>query len=155
MIDIATLLFLLTNFNQSFIFHQVAFNYSNADYSSLHCAKSVRIRNYSGPYFPACRLNMDQNNSEYEDFLRTVKLSNKVCCMRSSCNKDIIRFICENNRWCLILICVKSYPKNNQFVTTVYEESNASYVYANFESLIPETYKRFNNISEGNILNII
>ena len=98
---------------------------------------------------------MDQNNSEYGDFLRTVKLSNKVCCTRSSCNKDIVRFICENNRWYLILICVKSYPKNNQFVTSVYEESNASYVYATFQSLISETYKRFNNISEGNILNII
>ena len=30
-----------------------------------HCAKSVRIRSFSGPYFPAFRLNTDQNNSEY------------------------------------------------------------------------------------------
>ena len=41
-----------------------------------HCVKSVRIRSYSGPHFPAFELNMerhgvrmrenaDQNNSEY------------------------------------------------------------------------------------------
>ena len=34
-----------------------------------HCVKSVRIRGYSGPYFPAFGLNMDQNNSEYGHFL--------------------------------------------------------------------------------------
>ena len=29
-----------------------------------HCVKSVRIRSYSGPYFPAFGLNTDQNNPE-------------------------------------------------------------------------------------------
>ena len=38
---------------------------------SLHCVKSVRIWSYSGPYFPAFRLNTDQNNSEYGHFLRS------------------------------------------------------------------------------------
>ena len=33
-----------------------------------HCVKSVRIRSYSGPYFPAFRLNTDQENSKYGHF---------------------------------------------------------------------------------------
>ena len=33
--------------------------------------KKGRIRNYSGPYFPAFRLNTDQNNSDYGYFLRS------------------------------------------------------------------------------------
>ena len=37
----------------------------------LHCMKSVCIRSYSGPYFPAFGLNTDQNNSEYGHFLRS------------------------------------------------------------------------------------
>ena len=52
-----------------------------------HCARSVRIRSYYGPHFPAFRLNMeknslslysvrmqektDQNNSEYRYFSRS------------------------------------------------------------------------------------
>ena len=32
----------------------------------------VRIRSYSGSYFPAFRLNMDQNTSKYRQFLRSV-----------------------------------------------------------------------------------
>ena len=31
----------------------------------------VRIRSYSGPYFPAFELNSDQNNSEYRHFSRS------------------------------------------------------------------------------------
>ena len=52
------------------------------NYSMTHSLKSVRIRSYSGPYFPALRLdtercgvslriqseNTDQNNSEYGRF---------------------------------------------------------------------------------------
>ena len=58
----------------------------------LHCVKSVRIRSYSGPYFPAygqnterygvsqlylvqMRENADQNNSEYGHFSRSVNVS--------------------------------------------------------------------------------
>ena len=33
-----------------------------------HCVKSVRVRSYPGPYFPAFGLNKDQNNSEYGHF---------------------------------------------------------------------------------------
>ena len=59
-------------------------------YLRHHCLKSVRIRNYSGPYFPAIGLNTekysecgkvgqiirmwenkDQNNSEYGHSLRS------------------------------------------------------------------------------------
>ena len=47
-----------------------------------HCVKSVCIRSYSGPHFPACRLNkvrmrenVDQNNSEYGHFSRNERLS--------------------------------------------------------------------------------
>ena len=36
-----------------------------------HCVKSVRIRSYSGPYFPAFGINTDQNNFEYEHFLHS------------------------------------------------------------------------------------
>ena len=36
-----------------------------------HCVKSVRMRSYSGPHFPAFGLNTHQNNSEYGRFLRT------------------------------------------------------------------------------------
>ena len=36
-----------------------------------HCVKSVRIRSYSSPHFPAFGLNTDQNNSEYGPFLRS------------------------------------------------------------------------------------
>ena len=52
--------------------------------SSKHCVKSVRIRSYSGPHFPAfglnirisphsvrMRENVDQNNSEYGHFSRS------------------------------------------------------------------------------------
>ena len=38
----------------------------------LHCVKSVLIRSYSSPYFPAFGLNTDQNNSEYGHSLRSV-----------------------------------------------------------------------------------
>ena len=34
--------------------------------------KSVRIRSFSGPYFPAFGLNTDETNSEYGHFLRSV-----------------------------------------------------------------------------------
>ena len=56
-------------------------------YNVIHCIKSVRIRSYSGPYFPAFGLNSDirsispysgrmwentdQNNSEYGHFSRS------------------------------------------------------------------------------------
>ena len=35
------------------------------------CVKSVLVRSYSGPYFPAFGLNADQNNSEQGHFLRS------------------------------------------------------------------------------------
>ena len=38
----------------------------------LHCVKSVRIRSYCGPYFPAFGLNTEQNNSKYGHFSRNV-----------------------------------------------------------------------------------
>ena len=65
-----------------------------------HCVKSVRIRSYSGPYFPGFGLNTerykvsqrsispysvrmwentDQNNSEYEHFSRSVSCCAKSC----------------------------------------------------------------------------
>ena len=40
--------------------------------NSCYYVKSVRIRSYSGLYFPAFGLNKDQNNSEYRHFLRSV-----------------------------------------------------------------------------------
>ena len=50
--------------------------------SELNCLKSVRIRSYSGPHFPAfgllciqseCEKNADQNNSGYGHFLRSTR----------------------------------------------------------------------------------
>ena len=49
-------------------------------FDQYHCVKSVPIRSYSGPYFPAfglntysvqMRENADQNNSKYGHFLRS------------------------------------------------------------------------------------
>ena len=57
-------------------------------YWEIHCVKSVRIRGFSGPHFPAFWLNTiirispysvqmrestDQNNSKYGHFLRSVR----------------------------------------------------------------------------------
>ena len=38
----------------------------------LHCVKSVRIRSYCGPHFPAFELKTEQNNSKYGHFSRNV-----------------------------------------------------------------------------------
>ena len=38
---------------------------------SMQCVKSVRIRSFSGPYFPAFGQNTDQKNSEYGYFSRS------------------------------------------------------------------------------------
>ena len=40
--------------------------------NKLRCIKSVRIRRFSGLYFPAFRLNTDQKNSENGHFSRSV-----------------------------------------------------------------------------------
>ena len=37
-----------------------------------NCVKSVCIWSYSGPYLVPMRENTEQNNSEYEQFLRSV-----------------------------------------------------------------------------------
>ena len=44
--------------------------------SSCHCVKSVRIRSYCGPYSARMQEFMDQNNSEYGHFSRSVRLKN-------------------------------------------------------------------------------
>ena len=43
----------------------------------LHCVKSVRIRSFYGPYFPAFGLNTDQKNSKSGYFPRSVKVTMK------------------------------------------------------------------------------
>ena len=43
-------------------------------YMKIHCVKRVRIRTYSGPYFPA----FAPNNSEYGHFLRSDIYQRKV-----------------------------------------------------------------------------
>ena len=48
--------------------------------SLLHCVKSVRIRSFSGPYFPTFGLNTDHKNSEYGHFLRGVTSHNFLLC---------------------------------------------------------------------------
>ena len=63
------------------------------DTSKQHCIKSVRIRSYSGPHFPAfglntefcispysvqMRENADQNNSEYGHFFCAVQYSSHI-----------------------------------------------------------------------------
>ena len=37
----------------------------------MHCVKSMRIRSFFGPYFPAFGLNTDQKNFEYGHFSRS------------------------------------------------------------------------------------
>ena len=44
---------------------------------TLHCVKSVRIRSFSGPHFPALKLNSDQKNSERILFIQWV--TKKYC----------------------------------------------------------------------------
>ena len=44
--------------------------WSGAGFDQSTYVKSVCFRSCSGSYFPAFRLNMDQNNSEYGHFLR-------------------------------------------------------------------------------------
>ena len=39
-----------------------------------HCVKIVRFRSFSGPYSVRMRENMDQKNSEYGQFLRSVQI---------------------------------------------------------------------------------
>ena len=40
---------------------------------TFYCVKSFHIWSYSRPYFPAFRLNTDQNNSKYWDFSRSAR----------------------------------------------------------------------------------
>ena len=49
-------------------------NCHETNYADYHCVKSVRIRGYSGPYFPSFGLNTDQNNPKYVHFLRSVRI---------------------------------------------------------------------------------
>ena len=37
-------------------------------WKGIYCLKSVRIRSFSGPYFPAFGLNTDQKNCKYGHF---------------------------------------------------------------------------------------
>ena len=41
--------------------------------ANAHCVKSVRIRSFTGPYFPGFGLNTDQKKAEYEHFSRSGK----------------------------------------------------------------------------------
>ena len=61
----------------------------------MHCVKSVRIRSFSGAYFPAFELNterysvqmwenMDQKNSKYGHFLHSDDCKN-TCCIVQKC----------------------------------------------------------------------
>ena len=53
-----------------------------------HFLKSVNIRSYSGPYFPAFGLNTNQNNSEYGHF--------KFLYMLLSCTYQTIYTLCHH-----------------------------------------------------------
>ena len=64
-------------------------NYRYRLHLNTHCTKSVRVRSYSGPYFPAFGLNMspylvrmrentDQNNSKYGHFSSSDIISNSL-----------------------------------------------------------------------------
>ena len=62
----------------------------------IHCVKSIRIRSYSGPFFPTFGLNTDQNNSEYGLFLR---------CDYKLLRKNVILKLPEKYLWrCLFVI---------------------------------------------------
>ena len=63
------------------------------------CAKSVRIRSYSGPYAVRMQENTDENNSEYEHFFELI--------------------FQKNGRWkkkfvCLLLIKLKTIKHSKQ-----------------------------------------
>lgn len=54
-----------------YIYHFCTFCYFIRNSSPSHCVKSVLNRNFFGLYFPAFRLNTDQENSEYQHLSRS------------------------------------------------------------------------------------
>ena len=56
-----------------------------------HCVKSVPIRSFSGPYFPAFGPNTDQKNSEYGKFSPSdvVKRSKNMADKIRSSNEEV------------------------------------------------------------------
>ena len=61
--------------------------------------KSVRIRSYSGPYFGdivRIQKNTDQNNSEYQHFLRSdynLTVTKLACIWKNYISNEIIKII--------------------------------------------------------------
>ena len=59
--------------------------------NSIHyCVKNVRIRSFSGPYFPTFELNTDQKNSEQGHFSRSELF------YIGSCSRPIFHFCSKN-----------------------------------------------------------
>ena len=73
--ETAVCLYLLRKFlKEKFIFKQrwAAKTMFKINYRCVKSVGAFRIRSFSGPYFPALGLNMDQKISEYRNFSRSV-----------------------------------------------------------------------------------
>ena len=75
----------------------------------IHSVKTVRIRSYSGPYFPAFGLNTDQNNSEYGHFSR----SDYFCIFISD---PVFKNLCNNTQLLAEVIITRGYYVAFEFI---------------------------------------
>ena len=90
----------------------------------MHCVKSVRIRSFSGTYFPAFELNMerysvwmwenmDQKNSKYGHFLHSDDCKS-TCCIVQKCDPAAYNITEKKNfedhcfifSLCMISLCI-------------------------------------------------
>ena len=75
-----------------------------------NCAKSVRIRSYSGPYSVWMQENTDQTNSEYGNVLRSVE----------PCQKSLMELFCKNILQLLAVDYWVNVEKHLTFNTSIF-----------------------------------
>ena len=103
-----------------------------------HCVKSVRIRSYSGPYFPAFGLNTDQNNCEHGHFLRSANKGSDSVRSRLYVSNYLHIFISFDLLVSMrkINILTKTYPYRIVKVLLNYEDQKYDHrVHANIDLL--------------------
>ena len=90
---------------------KTSWNFSKLVHSyHRHCGKWVRIRNYSGPYFPAFGLNTDQNNPNADTFYSVrsnIMLTASIKTPNIKKGKVIHPFLREPGNLSLVCIPVK------------------------------------------------
>ena len=114
-------------------------NLNNAKKKELlrtHCVKSVRIRSYSGPYFPAFRLktdilcispysvrmqeNTDQNNFEYGHFSRSKNYWRMKIGASDCYRKKLVSLLCKKGlqNYLLTIISLFLFKITLQYLTS-------------------------------------